>query len=357
MRSHDTLDRFERAYGALLGLALGDAIAYPALFHRIYNLPEKRRTTIWNANRTLTEQRIGRLFLPFTHRTAPETLEPAPTDDTEWALLSARAIIEARDRAPGDTITQAAFLAVWERHVLAAPESLVMGFSERAAMENLRRSLLPPATGNDNPQHYDDSAAVRAIVSGIAEAGNPAGAADLAQVDAEITNAEDGIIAARSVAVAISLLMDGVPLADALAAARKEFPTESWIARNDAIARDCLAESSSPLELALHLARRVINSVYTFGNAAPETIPAAFAICAATGGDLHTAVLVANAIPKSADSLPALVGALCGALRGTEAVPPCWQAALNEVRGICIPALAGLRLDTTARQLIARADG
>lgn len=346
------MDRFDRAYGTLLGLALGDAMGYPALFHRIFSLPEKRRTTIWNANRTLSDARIGRLFLPFTHRTAPETLAPAPTDDTEWALLSARAIIEARADAPDAPPSQATFLVAWERYVLATPETVVAGFSERAAMENLRRGLLPPGTGNDNPQHYDDSAAVRAVISGIAEAGDPINAAHLAQMDAEITNAEDGITAARAMAVALSLLVNGAAIADAFAGARAEFPAESWIAHNDRIARECLAESSSPLELALHLTRRLINTVYTFGNVAPETIPAALAICEATGGDLPYAVLVANAIPKAADSLPALVGALCGAMCGAKGVPPAWRDAVNEVRGVCVPSLAGTRLDTIARQLV-----
>jgi ADP-ribosylglycohydrolase len=350
------MDRFDRAYGALLGLALGDAMGYPALFHRIFSLPEKRRTTIWNANRTLSDERIGRLFLPFTHRTAPETLAPAPTDDTEWALLSARAILDGRADAPGSPPSRATFLAAWERYVLAAPEAVVAGFSERAAMDNLRRGLLPPATGNDNPQHYDDSAAVRAVISGIVRAGDPCAAATLAQTDAEITNAEDGITAARAIAAAIALLMDGAPLATALTAARAEFPADSWIAHNDRIARECLAAASAPLDLALHLTCRLINSVYTFGNVAPETIPAAFVLCEATGGDLTAAVLVANAIPKSADSLPALVGALCGALRGPDAVPPAWRDAINAVRGICLPALAGTRLDDTARTLIEAVD-
>lgn len=351
------MERFERAYGALLGLGLGDAMGYPALFRRVFSLPERRRTTIWNANLAQTNARIGRLFLPFTHRTAPETLEPAPSDDTEWALLSARAILDGRGDAPGEAPSQATFLAAWERYVLATPETIVTGFSERAAMENLRRGLAPPATGNDNPQHYDDSAAVRAVVSGIVCAGEPDAAATLAQADAEITNAEDGITAARAMAVAVALLLDGASLDVALAAARAQFPAKSWIAHGDRLAQQCRAEAANPLDLALAITRQLINSVYSFGNVAPETIPAAFALCEATGGNLTDAVLIANAIPKSADSLPALVGVLCGALRGADAVPPAWRAAINEARGICLPALAGMRLDATARALVSTPEG
>lgn len=344
------MERFDRAYGALLGLALGDALGFPALFHRIYALPEKRRVTIWNQNRLLTERRIGRLFLPFTHRTAPETLEPAPSDDSEWAALSARAIIAAR--AAGRAPMQADFLAAWERDVLPDMEAVVTGFSERAAMENLRCGLAPPATGNDNPQHYDDSAAVRAVASGLACAGEPDAAAALAQADAEITNAAEGIDAARAMAIAVALLAGGAPLAAAVTAARASFPPGGWLARNDAIARACAAESSSPLELALHLTRRVINTVYSFGNAAPETIPATLVLCEAAGGDVTQAIFAANAIPKAADSLPALCGALCGALHGPDAIPPAWRETLTTLRGLCLPALAGTRLDDTARALV-----
>ena len=81
---------------------------------------------------------------------------------------------------------------------------LVTGFSERAAIDNFKRGLQPPATGNDNPQHYDDSAAGRAVASGLYYAGEPARAAQLAEADAEITNAEDGIYAARAMAAAIA---------------------------------------------------------------------------------------------------------------------------------------------------------
>ena len=62
-------------------------------------------------------------------------------------------------------------------------------------------------------------------------------------------------------------------------------------------------------------------------------------------------MLLANAIPKSADSLPALVGALCGAARGAEALGGRWRAQLSTCRGLCLPFVAGARLDDLARRL------
>ncbi|MBX2998787.1 MAG: hypothetical protein KF893_09785 [Caldilineaceae bacterium] len=97
----------------------------------------------------------------------------------------------------------------------------------------------------------------------------------------------------------------------------------------------------------------MINTVYSYGNAAPETIPAAFAIAEACGGDLQMAAPLALTIPKAADSLPALVGALCGAYQGAVEVDPAWRGQLNTLRGLCIPFLKGVALDAMAQALTA----
>ena len=119
----------------------------------------------------------------------------------------------------------------------------------------------------------------------------------------------------------------------------------------DRIARQCRAEADSPQDLMLLLTTRLINSVYSYGNAAPETLPAAFALAEACEADVQAAVLLANSIPKAADSLPAIVGALCGAVQGLDALSPRWQAQLTACRGLCLPCTAGVRLDDLAHQL------
>jgi ADP-ribosylglycohydrolase len=346
MSTTQTLSRYERTYGALLGLAYGDAIGFPALFHRTFQFPAKRRDFLWNTNRDLARQRIIRLTLPYTHRLAPETLEPFPTDDTEYAVFTAQALLESEGEPDAAT-----FLLAWQSRVLPAAATLLTGFSERAAIENLRRGVPPPASGNDNPQHYDDSAVPRAAAIGLFCAGYPARAAGLAEADAQITNAEDGVYAARAMAAALALLAGGAGLGAALEHARAALPEGSWIARGNQVALECRAEAAGPQDLPLLLATRLINTVYSYGNAAPETLPAAFAIAEACAGDLQAAVLLANAIPKAADSLPAMVGALCGALCGPVALSERWRAQLNRCRGLCLPFVAGAQLDDIARQL------
>jgi ADP-ribosylglycohydrolase len=153
-------------------------------------------------------------------------------------------------------------------------------------------------------------------------------------------------------AVAIALLADGVGLADALVRARAEFPADSWIAHVDAIAQDCLRASTMPEDLTVLLTARVINSVYSYGSIAPETLPAAFVIAESCGGDLLRACALANTIAKSADSVPAMVGALCGAVQGDGVLSPIWREALQKVRGVCLPFLRDMDLGALTLQLL-----
>jgi ADP-ribosylglycohydrolase len=338
----------DRVLGALLGLAYGDALGFPAMFHRSYQFPLKRREFIWRTNRDLMRQRIVRLTLPFTHRLATTTLQPFATDDTEYAIFTAQTLLAVEQGAAIDVGT---FTAAWQAHMIPAAEHVLCGFAERAALDNLRRGVLPPASGNDNPQHYDDSACARAVAVGLFCAGQPQRAVEIAAYDACVTNAEDGIYAAQAVAVAVAVLAGGADVGEGLARARACFPAGSWLAHGEATAQECLRTATSQAGLALVLQTRLVNTVYSYGNAAPETVPAALAIVEACGGALQPAVTLALSIPKAADSLPALVGALCGAYEGAAAIDPMWRLQLNEMRGLCLPFLAGVTLEATAQAL------
>lgn len=340
MNAMSTINNREaRFLGAMFGLAYGDSIGLPALFHRFTAVNPRRHVFLWRTNAEQSQAHIARLTLPYTHRDPATTLEPAFTDDTEWALLILRTLLNAEGEP-----TRATFLSLWQDELIPARETLQLNFSAYSAMENFKQGLLPPATGNDNPIHYEDSAVARAVPIGLYCAGNPSRAAELAAFDAEITQAEDGIYAAKSMAAAIAVLADGGPLADGLAAAYRELPAGSWIAHNADLARACIAEAEVPQAVALLLNKRLINTVYTYGSVAPETFPAALALVEACNGDLLTACLLANTMPKAADSLPAMVGALCGAYQGIDAISPVWRQQLTLCRGVCLPFLKGVSL-------------
>jgi ADP-ribosylglycohydrolase len=341
--------RLERAEGALLGLAMGDAIGFPALFHIQSLLPERRQRFIWRTNARSNEQRITRIAVPFTHRLPEDLVAIGPTDDTEFALLTARILLSSDDPVTPDT-----FADGWRRLVLPHADDVYTGFAERAAIDNLRRGLDPPETGGDNPQHYDDSACARAVSIGIAFAGQPEQAAQIAEWDAQVTHAEDGIWAARAMAVGVALLVDGADLTTALARARAEFPSHTWIAFMADRARASSANASTAIELALLLSQNVIGGIYSYGTAAPETVPAAFEMAQLAGDDPVCAMTTANTIARAAESLPALVGALAGAYAGSGSIPRQWCDVLSTARGVCLPFLRGMRLADTAKALLER---
>jgi ADP-ribosylglycohydrolase len=342
------MNRRERFLGAMFGLAYGDALSFPALFHRFQSpaIPRKRHDFLWRTNRELDEMRISRLMLPFTHRIEARHLEVSATDDTEWAIFSLQGLLATPE------LTAADMAVLWHDKILPTADGIRTSFSQRAAIENLQRGLHPPITGNDNPLHYEDCAVARAVPIGLYAVGDADRAAQIAGWDAQITQAEDGIYAAQAMAAAIALLANGVPLTEALSRARQELPPGSWIAHVDAIAQNCLAEISQPEDLIVLLTARVINSVYSYGNAAPETLPAAFVIAQACDGNLVRACALANSIAKSADSVPAMVGALCGTVQGEAAITPIWREALCELRGVCLPFLQGINIEALTLQLL-----
>lgn len=341
------MDKRERFLGAIFGLAYGDALSFPALFHRFQTMPRRRHNFLWRNNSELDAMRIIRPMLPFTHRLNGADLEIYPTDDTEFAMLTLKALINADGEPDQET-----FLRIWQQEILPVAAEVRSSFSERAAIENLKRDLTPPATGNDNPLHYEDSAVARAVPIGLYYAGDPEKAAIVAQLDAQITQAEDGIYAAKGMAAAIAALAGGASLEEAADVARKEFPENSWIAHIDNIVQGCLNKATSPEDLVLLLDNRVINTVYSYGSAAPETFPSALAIALITEGDLHRACPLANTLTKAADSVPAMVGALCGCYQGASVLSALWREALAECHGICLPFMKDAALEPLTLQLL-----
>ncbi len=340
-------ERFDRAYGALLGLALGDAIGYPAALHRGLRLKPWQRRFQRRTDLEMLDHNVLRPTLPFGFGSGDDELLPGPTDDVEMAALSARVLI-ARNGTPG----AADFAAAW-RDLAAQHDQLWTGLSEKAALENLRRGLEPPASGGDNPQWYDDGAVARAVPCGLAWAAQPARAAAIAALDAGVTNAEEGVWAAQAMAAAVAALAGGAELAVALATARSYFPGDSWLAWVDGRVADLARAHPAPADLALALSQEVLTRTYSYANAAAETLPAAFALAEATRGEVWQGVLLANTCARAADSLPAMVGALAGAARGAGPISARWQEALRPLRGICVPELAGIDLRALAAALAA----
>jgi len=339
------LDRQSRGVGAMLGLAVGDAIGWPALYHRSYQLPP----WTWRIRRELDAEAestgLIRPPVPFSLNQPSDPLHLGPTDDSEWAAFTAHWLVRA-----GGAPTESSLVEAW--FALRNADLPIRGsLSIQAAMANLRRGLRPPASGHDNPHYFDDGACIRAVPIGIVHAGDPAGAAELAALEAAVTNSLDGLWGARAMAAAIAAACGGAALEAVIAAAVAELPPDSWIGRTVATALAIATPGTSALAALPLLSDGIVNHVYSYATAAPETVALALAIVRLTGGDLERGTMLAASVARTADSVPAVVGAISGALFGAEAVPSSWWDRCRTLQGICLPQLAGTDLVALATDL------
>ncbi|TXS14225.1 ADP-ribosylglycohydrolase family protein, partial [Streptomyces sp. adm13(2018)] len=135
-------DTRERARGALLGLAVGDALGAPAENMR----PSEIR------------RRWGRIEGFVTDR-------PAGTDDTEYAIFSA--LLLARH---GSALTVRHVERAWHHWIADLDEGPFRGagFSERGTLENLRRGLAAPISAQHRHAWSDGLVSNLALMTGVA---------------------------------------------------------------------------------------------------------------------------------------------------------------------------------------------
>ncbi len=335
-----------RSRAALLGLALGDALSWPALFHRSYGYPFWTRRLRREMDVSAEEAGVLRPQIPFSLNQPPEGFAPGPTDDTEWAAFVMQTLLEADESAFAETSLRA-----WQ--ALARETAPVRGsVSTQAALDNLRKGKEPPVSGHDNPHYFDDGACARAVPLGVWFAGEPEKAAAAAGAEAQITNAQEGVWAAQAVAASVSVACAGGTTAALVAVAQEALPPESWIARTVAGALQAAQEAPSLLDLILTLAGGVVNREYNYGTSAPETLAVALALTAYVQGDAERGIPAATAIAKAADAAVALTGTFCGALTGSLSLPTSMPRAL---RGVCVPALTGVAYPSLVEAWLDRA--
>jgi ADP-ribosylglycohydrolase len=340
-------DALERAHGALVGLAAGDAAGFPAAYHRLTPSPV-RRGLLWSQAAELDEHHINKFPLPFSHSAPLGQATFSATDDAEQAALGAAVLQRAlSEKAIPET---SELFAAWQEIVLPQQDNYWGSVADRSAILNTVEGLAPPATGSDNPHFYDDSAVARTVPVGIRFSGQPAQAAEVARRFASITNDGAGIDAAAAVATAIALSTAGVPIGDAIEAAGHEISADSWLGRKYELAESILSDAGSLFAAVPQWNDEVANLEYNFGNIAAETLPLAL-IIAREARTFAEAIGIANLVPKQADTMPAMVGALIGAAHGADAIPLSWRDRVEVIRGCCVPSTAGVRLHDLAEQL------
>lgn len=267
------------------------------------------------------------------------------TDDTEFGLLTARALLDC-----GGDLTPEAILQAWQTHIVDQG-----GVFDRAgkplygAVHNIQKGMKPPLSGMDNVQNNDDGAAMRVAPIGIVCAGEPERAAEMAAIDAQISHARDGIWAAQAVAASIAVAMvDGTP-DEVIAAGRAMIPDDSWLGRtfDQAMA---LCESATCMEdiwEALH------TDLWTpVHSMSAEAVPQVYAIYRMTGGDFHKGMFWACNFGRDADSIAAIVGALAGAHHGLDVIPDRWVQQVRYASGVSLKFVANEDVIALAEALV-----
>lgn len=327
----------ERIAGAVAGLAAGDALGAPASLHRTVRDPWVRQMLRSGAEQ-LDAAQVHRPVVPFV-LTDPRAAAIAPTDDTESFALAVRLLTTAPDAGPVERF--GAWLAV-----AGEPEVWLSG-AQRSAVLNAREGLLPPATGVDNPASYDDSALPAAIACGLATV-DPATAAGRARDYATMTHDGVGLDGAGVVAHLVSALVAGAGVADAIEAATSGLDDEGWLGAGIRDARRIATTAPTAFSAIPHLIARFAPRTYSHPGTVTETLPAAIALLVLTDGEVERGLPLAMTIARHQDSLPAIVGALCGAHRGAALLP-----GMERLEGVTIPALAGVSLADLTDALVA----
>ncbi|MFI7008002.1 ADP-ribosylglycohydrolase family protein [Streptomyces sp. NPDC050145] len=319
----------DRARGALLGLAVGDALGAPAE----------------NLKPSQIRERWGRIegFVAD---------DPAGTDDTEYAIFSGLLLAEK-----GAALTLADVEAAWHTWIAPRDEGPFRGagFSERGTLENLRRGLAAPISAQHR-HAWSDGLAMRAAPFGVHAAGRPAEAARLVAIDGTVSHDGEGILGGRAVAAGVAAAMVSHNPDAVVQAALSVVPDDSWTARSlhRAVHAARLARrdpEATQLSMERAVRKAVVIGGYPWTDLAPEAVGLAFGAFAVARGDFRGAVLTAVNMGRDADTTAAVAGALAGALNGEGAIPSPWARAIGPVRGTCLPLMAGRHILDVADRL------
>ncbi|UCM87742.1 ADP-ribosylglycohydrolase family protein [Streptomyces marincola] len=325
----------DRARGALLGLAVGDAMGAPAE----------------NMKPSQIRERWGRIegFV---------SEDPAGTDDTEYAIFSGLLLAEH-----GSALTVGHVEAAWHEWIADRDEGPFRGagFSERGTLENLRRGLAAPISAQHR-HAWSDGLAMRAAPFGVFAAGRPGEAARLVAIDGTVSHDGEGIYGGRAVAAGVAAAMVGHDPDAVVQAALSVVPEDSWTARSlhravSAARRARRDPGATQLSVERTVRSATVIGGYPWTDLAPEAVGLAFGAFVAARGEFADAVAMAVNMGRDADTTAAVAGALSGALRGERAVPPEWAAAIGPVRGSCLPSMAGMHVLDVADRLAPPPDG
>ena len=321
--------RFSRAYGALAGLALGDALGMPT-----QAMSPQQIQTVYGHVTGLVD---GDKSQPY----APGLAAGSVTDDTEQALLIASLLLKGH--GSGLNLDAGEFsrcLLAWEDSMIERGSLDLLGPSTKAALERVRAGEDPLRVGGEGTTN---GAAMRVTPIGIAASTSaPQLFADAVWSSCQVTHAtRQGFQSAALVAAAVSLGIDAgaADVTDLLWKAVdfvRSLPERgAWSPDPDVVAAThralkLAAQPSSSLEW---LAEQIGTSV-----ASAQAIPMAFALLARDPSP--RALLEAANLGGDTDTIGAIAGAILGASLGVEVFDAYGLAQVERVSQLDLPSVA-----------------
>ena len=342
--------RFSRAYGALAGLALGDALGMPT--------QEMSPAQIRAVYGRITGLVDGDASQPY----APGMPAGSVTDDTEQALLIASLLIRGRGSSSGRVALDAGEFAhallAWEDSMIERGSLDLLGPSTKAALELVRAGEDPLSVGGAGTTN---GAAMRVTPIGIAvSTADPEAFADAVWSSCQVTHAtHQGFQSAALVAAAVSMGIDwDTPSASDMTALLwkavsyvDSLPERgAWTPDPDVVAatRRAMQLVANPASSSLEcLVEQVGTSV-----ASAQAIPMAFALLARDPSP--QALLDAANIGGDTDTIGAIAGAILGAALGEQVLPADSLSMIEEVSHLNLPSVALELLELRDQALVGR---
>ncbi|MCF7942410.1 MAG: ADP-ribosylglycohydrolase family protein [Spirochaetia bacterium] len=276
------------------------------------------------------------------------------TDDTEFTVLSARALLDTDGQITAQSVAK-----TWRDLVLTDGGAKKRGgLPLYGALWNLSQGIDPPLSGQDNAFNIDDGAAMRAVPFGIVAYGDPSEAARLAAIDASVSHDKDGIWAAQAIAASTAVALTGASVEQILEAGMQQIPEDSWLGRRMQLMLEILESGMSDAEIYDALHTRLWTPKHS---SAPEAIPQVYALFRLSKGDFMRGFLLSANFGRDADTVCALTLALCAAYSGLDAIPSDWVEQVRHPAGVCLSFAAsedmvdlGTRLAELAHRLHAQ---
>ena len=309
---------FDKVYGALSGLAIGDSFG--------------------DASRK-QENRVNYAVTTDFNKGASWS-----TDDTEFALLTAKTLIRCKGKLTSEEVVKS-----WMEDVVTRDEYKRGGASEIEAANNLRKGLMPPLSGKFNTFHMSDGSSMRIGPIGILCAGDVEKAKEFARIESEISHYRDGIWGAQAVAAAVAVAMVDGTMDEIFDAVMAAIPEDSWLHYNMQQAFGILDECNGNL---LEAWMRIHDALWTSSWATTaEALPSAFVCLKAMNKDFRTGVTLAGNFGRDADTIGAVAGVILGAKYGASQMPAAWIEKTRFPSGTCLTFTKGIDIRQFAEEL------